>query len=47
MTPATRRGIAVDNTMIFVPELGELRAMFQRFGREKDHERIALLDQLG
>lgn len=43
MIPQTRRMIMLDNIMIFVPELAELKGMFARFGRPKDHERIALL----
>jgi hypothetical protein len=46
MKPATRQQIRVEAATVFVPEIGELRAMFERFGRPKDNERIALLDRL-
>lgn len=46
MKPATRQQIRVESATLFVPEIWELRAMFERFGRAKDHERIALLDRL-
>lgn len=46
MQPKTRHQVHVGNTAVFVPELCELRGMFERFGRPKDLDRIALLDQL-
>jgi hypothetical protein len=46
MRPKTRRAMRVGAVTVFVPEVCELRHMFERFGREKDHARIALLDQL-
>jgi len=47
MIPQTRRMIMLDDTMIFLPELAELKDMFTRFGRPKDQERNALLSQCG
>jgi len=47
MKPTTRRPITIETTTIFVPDLEELRGMFERFGRPKDIERIKLLNQTG
>lgn len=46
MLPSTRRAVTIGAITIFVPELQELRGMFQRFGRPKDLTRIKLLDHL-
>lgn len=47
MKPVTRQEIRLGATSVFVPEIRELRMMFERFGRPKDYERIALLEKLG
>lgn len=47
MLPETRQPITVSDARVYVPELAELRGMFERFGRAKDQERIRLLDQIG
>lgn len=44
--PTTRRQMSVGDTTVYVPELSELRDMFQKFGRAKDRVRIELLNQL-
>jgi hypothetical protein len=44
--PTTRRQMTVGDTMVYVPELLELRDMFRKFGRAKDRVRIELLNQL-
>lgn len=47
MLPTTRQRFVAATTTVYVPELAELREMFGRFGRPKDHERIRLIDQMG
>ena len=47
VVPQTREAVSLGQTTVFVPARAELRAMFARFGRAKDHARIALLDQIG
>jgi hypothetical protein len=41
--PITRRPINVHGETVYVPERSELKAMFERFGRPKDIERVELL----
>ena len=40
---ATRHAVTLGDATLFVPEAGELRALFLRFGRDKDRGRAALL----
>lgn len=44
--PTTRQSIAVGSVTVYVPERWELRDMMLGFGREKDFERVRLLDAL-
>jgi hypothetical protein len=44
MVPTTRMCVEVAGVKVYIPELADLRGMFERFGREKDLERINLLD---
>lgn len=46
LVPATRKCVDVEGVKVYIPELAELRGMFERFGRDKDLERIGLLDHL-
>ena len=47
VVPQTREAVSLGSTTVFVPARAELRTMFARFGRAKDHSRIALLDRIG
>ncbi len=45
--PVTREAVPIDTVAVFVPEVSELRRMFERFDRNKDMERLTLLDRIG
>ncbi|WP_156370317.1 hypothetical protein [Novosphingobium sp. Leaf2] len=45
--PATRCAIVVDAVTVYVPDLQDVRALFERLGRPNDRARIRLLDRLG
>lgn len=47
VAPATRCAIVVDAVTVHVPDLQDVRALFERLGRPKDRVRIRLLDRLG
>lgn len=46
MKPVTRQQVRVGGKSVYVPEITELRTMFERFGRPKDYERVELLNKL-
>jgi len=46
IAPKSREHIILDNVMLFVPEIAELREMLIKFDRPKDKERLTILNNL-
>ena len=43
--PVTRDAVTVGDGTLYVPALLELRMLFERFGRDKDLDRVRLIDE--